>query len=319
MTTSFGKYAATATAVLALGGLSAIGVQAPAQASGFTAAYTCNISNLGQVPAVLNGWLSSPGTTFNGPASFRLHISSLNLQSPIPIDSWNARAWINVAGAENTTFQMQGGGGPVPAQGALTGDLAGDWAPVMGGTDFLRVGGLEITANSAEAGSVPVQCVPNGSPVAEVLRVASPYHGRWIRPRRPDLPHRRVVPAGYGAAPSGVDPSGQAGWLEPSGHPDPPRPSGYPDSPRPSRDPGPPGWLGPSRHPGPPGSPRDPGPPGWLEPSRHPGPPGSPRHPGPPGWLEPSRHPDPPRWSDRRAAAPPRSLGVPGPEARVPA
>jgi hypothetical protein len=185
MTTSFGKYAVTATAVFALGGLSAVAAQAPAQASGFSAAYTCNISNMGQVPAVLNGWLSSPGTTFNGPASFRLHVSSLNLQSPMPIDSWNATAWINVAGAENTTFQVQGGGGPVPAQGALTGDLAGDWAPVMGGTDFLRVGGIEITANSAEAGSVPVQCVPNGSPVAEVLRVASPYHGHWIRPAVP--------------------------------------------------------------------------------------------------------------------------------------
>ena len=185
MTTSFGKYAVTATAVFALGGLSVVAAQAPAQASGFSAAYTCNISNLGQVPAVLNGWLASPGTTFNGPASFRLHISSLNLQSPLPIDSWNATAWINVAGAENTTFQVQGGGGPVPPQGALTGDLAGMWAPVMGGTDFLRVDGIEITANSAQAGSVPVQCVPNGSPVAEVLRVASPYHGHWIRPAVP--------------------------------------------------------------------------------------------------------------------------------------
>jgi hypothetical protein len=288
MTTSFGKYAATATAVLALGGLSAIGVQAPAQASGFTAAYTCNISNLGQVPAVLNGWLSSPGTTFNGPASFRLHISSLNLQSPIPIDSWNARAWINVAGAENTTFQMQGGGGPVPAQGALTGDLAGDWAPVMGGTDFLRVGGLEITANSAEAGSVPVQCVPNGSPVAEVLRVASPYHGRWIRPAVPIFHIGGWYRPGMALhRPVWIHPGRPGGWNRPGipirpGRPGIPIHPGHPVIPV---HPG--GWNRPGIpvHPGHPVIPVHPG--GWNRPGIpvHPGHPAIPAHPG--GWNRP--------------------------------
>jgi hypothetical protein len=185
MITLLGKHAVTVTTALAIGGLGAVAAQAPAQASGFSAAYTCNISNLGQTQAVLNGWLTSPGTTFSGPARFRLHISSLNLQAPLPIDSWSATAWINVGGAENTTFQVSGGGGPVPAQGVIAGDLVGDWAPYMGGTDLLSVGGIELTANSAEAGSVPVQCVPNGSTVAEVLRVASPYHGGWNRPAVP--------------------------------------------------------------------------------------------------------------------------------------
>ncbi|MCW2862007.1 MAG: hypothetical protein JWP48_3715 [Actinoallomurus sp.] len=185
MITSLGKHAVTVTTVFAIGGLSAVAVQAPARASGFSAAYTCNISNLGQTAAVLNGWLTSPGTTFSGPSRFLLHISSLNLQSPVPIDSWSATAWINVGGAENTTFQVSGSGGPVPAQGAIAGDLVGDWAPSTGGTDLLSVGGIELTANSAEAGSVPVQCVPNGSTVAEVLRVASPYQGSWIRPTVP--------------------------------------------------------------------------------------------------------------------------------------
>jgi hypothetical protein len=266
MITSFGKRAATVTTVFAIGALSAVAVQAPARASGFSAAYTCNISNLGQTAAVLNGWLTSPGTTFSGPSRFQLHISSLNLQSPVPIDSWTATAWINVGGAENTTFQVSGSGGPVPAQGAIAGDLVGDWAPVMGGTDLLSVGGIELTANSAEAGSVPVQCVPNGTTVAEVLRVASPYHGRWIRPTvpifhiggwyRPGMALHRPVWIG-----------GRPGWNRPGWN----RP-GYPG-----------GW----HRPGAPGHPGG----GWNRPSVpvHPGGwnrPSVPGHPG--GWNRPS-------------------------------
>lgn len=185
MITSLGNHAVTLTTVFALGGLGATAAQAPAQAAGFSAAYTCNIANLGQTAAVLNGWLTSPGTAFNGPGRFRLHISSLSLQSPIPIESWSGTAWIDVRGAENTTFQVSGAGGPVAAQGAIAGDLTGDWAPVTGGTDLLSVGGIEIIANSAEAGSISVQCVPNGAPVADVLKVASPYQGRWVPPTVP--------------------------------------------------------------------------------------------------------------------------------------
>ncbi|MFL6055091.1 MAG: hypothetical protein ACJ72W_19590 [Actinoallomurus sp.] len=185
MIQSFGRRAAAvATAILAAGGLGVAG-QATARAAAFSAAFTCNIGDLGQAAAVLNGWLTPPGDTFNGPARFWLHISSLNLQAPLPIDSWNGAAWINVSGAENTTFQVTGFGGTVPAQGALTGDLAGDWAPAVAGTHLLSVGGIEITANNAQAGTIVVQCVPNGTPVADVLQVASPYRERWIHPPVP--------------------------------------------------------------------------------------------------------------------------------------
>ena len=272
MITSFGKHAATVTTVFAIGALSAVAVQAPARASGFSAAYTCNISNLGQTAAVLNGWLTSPGTTFSGPSRFQLHISSLNLQSPVPIDSWSATAWINVGGAENTTFQVSGSGGPVPAQGAIAGDLVGDWAPVMAGTDLLSVGGIELTANSAEAGSVPVQCVPNGTTVAEVLRVASPYHGRWIRPAVPMFHIGGWYRPGMTLhRPIWIRPGRPGGWNRP----------GYPGGwHRPNVPVHPGGWNRPSVpvHPG-----------GWNRPSvpAHPGGgwnrPGNPSHHGGPG------------------------------------
>ncbi|MEV5749160.1 hypothetical protein AB0L00_15195 [Actinoallomurus sp. NPDC052308] len=176
--------AAVATAVLAAGGLGAAW-QTTARAAAFSAAFTCNIGDLGQTAAVLNGWLTPPGNTYDGPARFWLHISNLNLQAPFPIDSWSGAAWVNVTGTENTTFQVAGSGGAVPEQGALAGDLAGDWAPAVAGTHLLSVGGLEITANSSQAGSVAVQCVPNGTPMAEVLQVAAPYRGQWVRPPAP--------------------------------------------------------------------------------------------------------------------------------------
>ena len=269
MITSLGKHALSVTTVLAVGGLSLVAGQVHAKASGFSAAYTCNISNMGQTPAVLTGWLSSPGTSYVGPGRFRLHITSMNLQAPLPIQSWSATAWINVSGAENSTFQVSGSGGTVPMQGAIAGDLVGSWAPVMGGIDTLSVGGIEITANSAEAGSVPVQCVPNGAPVADVLRVVSPYHGHWNRPvvpgfhiggwYRPGMTLHRPVWA---------RPGRPGGWNRPGvpGHPGgwnrPGAPGGWnrPDAPG--------GW----NHPGAPG--------GWNHPGApvHPGHPGGPIH-----------------------------------------
>jgi hypothetical protein len=239
MIKSLGRHAVTVTTVLAVGGLGAVVAQAPAQASAFSAPFTCNIGNLGQTAALLNGWLASPGTTFSGPARFRLHISSLSLQAPLPIDSWRGTAWINVRGAEHTTFQVSGFGGSIPVQGALAGDLVGDWAPVVGGTDLLSVGGLELTATSAEAGNVSVQCVPTGPTVAEVLRVASPYLGHWYRPPvpafhiggwyrpgmalhrpvwiRPGRPgwHRPIVPVHPGGWNRPVVPVHPGGWNRP--------------------------------------------------------------------------------------------------------
>ncbi len=255
MIKSLGKHAVT---VLAIGGLGAMAAGTPAQASGFSAAYTCNISNVGQVPATLNGWLSSPGTAFSGPSRFRLHISSLNLQSPIPIDSWNANAWINVGGAEQTTFQVGGAGGFVAPQGALAGDLVGTWAPVVGGTDLLSVGGLEITANTEGAGTVQVQCVPASGTVAEVLRVSSPYLGRWNRPSVP------IFHIGGWYHPGMV--LHRPVWNHPGGWNRPGRPGGWNRPGEPNR---PGGWNRP-------GEPNHPG--GWNRP-------GEPNHPG--GWNRP--------------------------------
>lgn len=179
--------AAVTTAVLAVSGLGAAGqtsarAQTNPRAATLSADLTCNIGDLGQTAAVLDGWLTPPGNSYDAPARFWLHISNLNLQAPFPIDSWNGTAWVDVSGTENTTFQVSGSGGAVPEQGALTGDLAGDWAPAVAGTHFLRVGGIEVTVNSAQAGTVVVQCVPNGRPRAEVLQVAAPYRGSWARP-----------------------------------------------------------------------------------------------------------------------------------------
>ncbi|MDN3355426.1 hypothetical protein [Actinomadura sp. DC4] len=291
MTTMLGKHAATVTTALVIGGLGAIAAQAPAQASGFSAAFTCNISNFGQTPAILNGWLSSPGTTFSGPASFRLRISSLSLQAPIPIDSWSATAWINVRGAENTAFQVSGVGGAVPPQGAISGDLAGVWAPYVRGTDVLSVGGIELTANSAEAGNVSVQCVPNGAPVAEVLRVASPYHGWWHRPAAP------VFRAGGWYRPGMV--LHRPIWIRPGrpgwNHPVPPVPGG-------------PGW----NHPVVPVHPivPVPGRPGWNNP-RGPVHPIVPAHPG--GWNHPGMPvPGRPGWNNPRGPVHPIVPAHPG-------
>lgn len=275
MITSLGRRAAAVATVLATGGLSPVVAQAPAYASAFSASYTCNIAGLGQTAAVLNGWLSSPGTTFTGPSRFRLHVSSMNLQAPVPIDAWTANAWINVRGAENTTFVVSGGGGAVPAQGAIAGDLVGDWAPVVGGTDLMSVGGIEITANSPEAGNVPVQCVPTDAPVAEVLQVASPYVGPWIRPAVPVFHiggwyHRGMaLHRPVWARPGGYHPGG---WYNPGGWN---RPGGWGNHPG--------GW----NHPGG----RDDHPGGWNQPGgwNHPG--GRDNHPGggnqPGGWHHP--------------------------------
>ncbi len=159
MITSFGKHALAAATAAALGGLGVAVAQTAARASGFSTAYTCTLPLLGSRAAVLDGWLTSPGqAAVNGRTAFRLHIARLTLNSPVPIDSWSASASIAVRGAEASSFRVAGSGGFVPARQPLSGDLVGDWAPVVGGTDFMSVGGIEINANSAEAGNVPVQC-----------------------------------------------------------------------------------------------------------------------------------------------------------------
>ena len=198
MITSLGKHAVAAATVVALGGLNVIAAT-PAQAAGFSAAYTCTVPVLGPRGVVLNGWLTSPGqTAVNRPTGFQLRISSLNLNSPVAIDSWSASAWIDVSGAESASFQLTGSGGFVQARQPISGDLIGNWAPGLQGTDLLSVSSITISANTATAGTITAQCVPNEARQAgETLTVfppyaaggnrphAAPYHRGWNRPHHP--------------------------------------------------------------------------------------------------------------------------------------
>jgi hypothetical protein len=200
MITSFGKYAVATAALVSAGGLGAIAAQAPAWAGGFSTTYTCNVPMLGSRTAVLDGWLTSPGqTAVSRPTGFRLHISSLNMRTPIALHSWSASAWVTVGGAENSAFRMTGSGGYVPAGQPISGDLTGDWSPAVGGTDLLSVGRIKITATTAMTGPVTAHCVANEpGPVAETLSVqpsyypgwsgpiAPPYQPGWARPYHPD-------------------------------------------------------------------------------------------------------------------------------------
>jgi hypothetical protein len=184
MITSFGKHAVAAATVAALGGLGVAVAHTPARASGFSTAYTCALPLLGSRAAILDGWLTSPGqTAVNGTAAFRLHIARLTLNSPVPIDSWNASASIGVRGAEISSFRVAGSGGFVPARQPLSGDLIGDWAPTQRGTDLLSVSSITISANTTTAGTITAQCVPNEARQAsETLTVFPPYAAGGNRP-----------------------------------------------------------------------------------------------------------------------------------------
>ncbi|GAA2080064.1 hypothetical protein [Actinomadura alba] len=208
MITSLGKHAVVAATVAALGGLMAIAAQKPAHAGSFSAAYTCTVPVLGSRIVGLDGWLTSPGQTAAGsPAGFRLHISRLNLGSPVAIGSWNASAWVDVSGAESTSFQLTGSGGFVPARQPISGDLTGDWAPAAPGTDLLSVNSITLNVNTPVTGDVTVQCVPRlPRPVAETLMVVPQYqpgvtrpvvvlpHPGWSRPIGPPYHHHHHHP-----------------------------------------------------------------------------------------------------------------------------
>jgi hypothetical protein len=184
MITSFGKHALAAATAAALGGLGVAVAHAPARASGFSTAYTCTLPLLGSRAAILDGWLTSPGqAAVNGRTAFRLHIARLTLNSPVPIDSWNASASIAVRGAESSSFRVAGSGGFVPARQPLSGDLIGDWAPTQRGTDLLSVNSITISANTTTNGTITAQCVPSEDrKVAESLTVFRPYTGSGRRP-----------------------------------------------------------------------------------------------------------------------------------------
>jgi hypothetical protein len=184
MITSFGKHAVAAATVVVLGGLGVAVAHTPARASGFSTAYTCTLPLLGSRAALLDGWLTSPGqTAVNGTAAFRLHIARLTLNSPVPIDSWNASALIGVRGAETSSFRVAGSGGFVPARQPLSGDLIGDWVPTQRGTDLLSVSSITISANTTTTGTITARCVPSEARQAgETLTVFAPYAGGGRRP-----------------------------------------------------------------------------------------------------------------------------------------
>jgi hypothetical protein len=207
MIMSFGKRALAAATVAAFGGLGVAVAHTPARASGFSTAYSCTLPLLGSRAAILDGWLTSPGqTAVNGTAAFRLHIARLTLNSPVPIESWNASASIGVRGAENSSFRVSGSGGFVPARQPLSGDLIGDWTPSQRGTDLLSVNSITVSANTTTTGTITAQCVPNEARQAsETMTVftpyaggrgrphSAPYHRSWNRPHHPGW-HRQGGP-----------------------------------------------------------------------------------------------------------------------------
>lgn len=211
-------------AVVAAGGLGAVAAQAPARAAGFSATYTCTVPMVGSRTAVLNGWLASPEHTRAGrPTGFQLHISSLSVGAPIAVDSWSASAWVDVSGSENSSFQLTGSGGFVPAGQTLSGDLSGDWTPSVRGPHVLSVTGFTINANTPAAGNVTAECVANEPrPVAATLMVhtgyepgwdqpvVSPYPVGWAGPVAPYRPgwHRPIV----------LPPYHHGGWGHPPHH-----------------------------------------------------------------------------------------------------
>jgi hypothetical protein len=223
MKMSFAKYAVAATTLVAGGGLGAVAAQAPAYAGGFSTTYTCDVPMLGSSTLALAGWLTSPGqAAVSRPTGFQLHISSLNFSAPVPIDSWNASAWITVGGSENAAFRVAGSGGYVPPGQPLTGDLAGEWAPTTTGTHLLSVGRLRITASTAATGMVTARCTPTEPrPVAETMTVLPSYEPGWSGPIVP--PYAGWTPPvvyrpGWHRPPIVVVPPRHIGWTRPPYH-----------------------------------------------------------------------------------------------------
>jgi hypothetical protein len=171
---SLARRVAAASTVLTLGGLGALALQAPAHASDFSAAYTCDIPLSGSQAVTISGSLTaSPNPSTTGTSThFALHISNLSLSSPVKINSWSATGDIDVTGAETASFQVSGGGGSVPANQPITGDLAGDWTPTTAGTDQFQGGDVTVQANLSLLGNVTIPCTPDDPrPVAETLTV----------------------------------------------------------------------------------------------------------------------------------------------------
>ncbi|GAA4505205.1 hypothetical protein GCM10023191_060570 [Actinoallomurus oryzae] len=174
MTRSLARRVAATSTVMALGGLGALALQAPAHASDFSAAYTCSIPLSGSQTVTITGTLTaSPNPSTVGTSThFALHISNLSLSSPVAINSWSATAALDVTGAQTASFSVTGSGGSVPANQPITGDLSGDWTPTAAGTDQVQGGNVTVKASVSLLGTLTIPCTPNSPrPVAETLTV----------------------------------------------------------------------------------------------------------------------------------------------------
>lgn len=168
-----GKRATAAATVLALGGFGVVATQATANASTFSASYTCSIPLSGNQAVTINGSLTaSPNPApVNSSVSFKLALSSVSISSPVAINSWSATADIDASGAQSASFNVSGTGGAVAAGAPITGTLSGNWTPTKAGTDTFQGGNVNLTAN---VGFFPISvpCTPNAPrPVAETLTV----------------------------------------------------------------------------------------------------------------------------------------------------
>jgi hypothetical protein len=166
-------------AVVALGGIGAVAIQAPARAAGFSAAYTCVVPMLGTKTVTVDGTLTATPdpATAGTPTRLRLHISRLSLRSPVTINSWTATATIDVSGAQTASLRLTGTGRAVPARQQFAGDLSGDWTPSTHGTDRFRAGNVTLRADISLLGTMTVPCTPKDPrPVIATLTVTPPHH-----------------------------------------------------------------------------------------------------------------------------------------------
>ncbi|WP_378209788.1 hypothetical protein [Actinoallomurus acaciae] len=174
MTKSIRRHTVTAATMIALGGTAVVTPYGSAEASSFSATYTCSVPVLGSRPVTINGRLTaSPDrATVGRPIRFQLHIARLNLRTPVAIDSWTAVAEINVNGAQSTSFRMTGTGGPVTPRQPISGDLFGTWTPRTTGTDRFRGANVALTARVARVGQLTAACTPTTPrPVMETTTV----------------------------------------------------------------------------------------------------------------------------------------------------
>jgi hypothetical protein len=173
MIRSLAKRIAIAATAATLGALGMVATQLPADASDFSASYTCTLPLEGAQNVTISGSVTaSPSpSSVNTLTGFVLDFST-DLTAPVDINSWTATADIDVSGAETASFQLTGSGGAVPTGQSISGSMTGSWTPTTAGTDQFQGGNVTIDANVALLGNVTVPCTPNEPrPVGETLVV----------------------------------------------------------------------------------------------------------------------------------------------------